>query len=362
MLDVISRWYNRRFSDPDAVTLALILCALFAIVIFLGDILAPVIVSLVLAYLLEWPVARLAAVGVRRSISVIAVIILFTCLSITLLLGLIPNIWHQMTNLITEIPNIIQGGQNYLLNLPAEYQGVVNPEQVKNISDSLRDQLVKTGQGLVSASLNSLVTLVTLLIYLVLVPLLVFFMLLDKDKLLKQTLRFLPRKRKLANRVWGEMNQQIGNYIQGKVIEILIVGGVSVVAFLLLDLRYAVLLGVGVGLSVLIPYIGAAVITIPVAVVALFQFGISPEFWYVIIVYAVIQALDGNLLVPLLFSQAVNLHPVFIIVAVLFFGGIWGFWGVFFAIPLATLVKAVINAWPGSERYEKSEIIVENKS
>jgi putative permease len=63
-------------------------------------------------------------------------------------------------------------------------------------------------------------------------------------------------------------------------------------------------------------------------------------------VYLVIQVLDGNVLVPLLFSEAVNLHPVAIILAVLFFGGIWGIWGVFFAIPLATLIKAIINAWP----------------
>ena len=65
-----------------------------------------------------------------------------------------------------------------------------------------------------------------------------------------------------------------------------------------------------------------------------------------IIAYAVIQALDGNLLVPLLFSEVVNLHPVAIILAILFFGGLWGFWGIFFAIPLATFVKAVLNAWP----------------
>ena len=65
--------------------------------------------------------------------------------------------------------------------------------------------------------------------------------------------------------------------------------------------------------------------------------------------YGIIQALDGNVLVPLLFSEAVNLHPVAIICAVLLFGGLWGFWGVFFAIPLATLFKAVINAWPRTE-------------
>ena len=72
------------------------------------------------------------------------------------------------------------------------------------------------------------------------------------------------------------------------------------------------------------------------------------------VVYGIIQALDGNVLVPLLFSEAVKIHPVAIIVSVLIFGGLWGMWGVFFAIPLATLVKAVFTAWPS-----KTHAIVE---
>ena len=100
------------------------------------------------------------------------------------------------------------------------------------------------------------------------------------------------------------------------------------------------------GLSVLVPYIGAVIVTIPVALVALFQFGISPTFWYIIIAFAVSQPLDGNLLVPYLFSEAVNLHPLIIIISVLILAVYGDFWGVFFAIPLATLVKAVINALP----------------
>jgi putative permease len=76
------------------------------------------------------------------------------------------------------------------------------------------------------------------------------------------------------------------------------------------------------------------------------QFGWSWDFGWVMLAYGVIQALDGNVLVPVLFSEAVDLHPVAIIVAVLAFGGIWGFWGVFFAIPLASLIKAVLTAWP----------------
>jgi len=101
-----------------------------------------------------------------------------------------------------------------------------------------------------------------------------------------------------------------------------------------------------VGLSVVIPYIGAVLVTIPVMMIALFQFGLQEEFYYVMLVFIVIQVIDGNVLVPLLFSEVVNLHPVIIIISVLFFGGVWGVWGVFFAIPLATLVKAVFTAWP----------------
>jgi len=88
---------------------------------------------------------------------------------------------------------------------------------------------------------------------------------------------------------------------------------------------------------------------VPVTLIALFQWGWGDQFIYLMAVYAIIQALDGNVLVPLLFSEAVSLHPVAIICAVLLFGGLWGFWGIFFAIPLATLFKAVLDAWPRQE-------------
>jgi putative permease len=184
----------------------------------------------------------------------------------------------------------------------------------------------------------------------------VFFMLKDKNELLQNIKVLLPKRRRLIKQVGTEMNIQIMNYIRGKVIEIIIVGGVSAITFVLMDLRYALLLGVLVGFSVLIPFIGAAVVTLPVLAVALFQWGVSPNFYYIVVAYGIIQALDGNLLVPLLFSEAVSLHPVYIIIAVLFFGSLWGFWGVFFAIPLATLVKALINAWSDSAAKPEVEV------
>ena len=178
---------------------------------------------------------------------------------------------------------------------------------------------------------------------------LVFFFLKDRDELLEWFGNFLPSERPLLRRIWGEMNEQFANYARGKVLEIIIVGAVSYAAFTWMGLNYAALLGLSVGLSVIIPYIGAALVTLPVLIVGFFQWGISSEFYTLCAVYLTIQVLDGNVLVPFLFSEAVNLHPVAILMAVLFFGGIWGLWGVFFAIPLATLIKAIINAWPTAD-------------
>jgi putative permease len=128
------------------------------------------------------------------------------------------------------------------------------------------------------------------------------------------------------------------------------------VTFSAFGLNYAMLLGVLVGLSVIIPYIGATVVTVPVLIIAWFQWGWTVDFAWLSVAYFVIQALDGNVLVPLLFSEVVNLHPVAIIVAILVFGGLWGFWGVFFAIPLATLVQAVLTAWPRDNMAPKAEM------
>jgi putative permease len=193
-----------------------------------------------------------------------------------------------------------------------------------------------------------------LIIYLVLVPILIFFMLKDREKLVGFTLSMIPEKRGLMSRIWNEMDDQIANYVRGKVVEIIIVGSVTFITFSLFGLPYTALLAVLIGFSVLVPFIGAAVATLPVAAVAGFHFGLTEEFAYVILAYGIIQALDGNVLVPVLFSEAVNLHPVSIILAVLFFGGIWGFWGVFFAIPLATLLKALVTAWPRSLHAEQA--------
>ncbi len=346
MIQVLRSWYQRYFSDPQAVVLALMLVIGFAIVLIFGGMLAPVLASVVIAYLLEGLVRFLVRRKVPRLAAVLLVFLGFMAFLLYLLFGLVPLLWYQVTQFFQELPNMIARGQMLLLRLPEHYPAFISEAQVHDLITAIRAEVGGLGQKVLSVSLASVIGFLTLLIYLILVPLLVFFFLKDKDHILTWVSRYLPQERRLAVHVWQEVDQQIGNYVRGKVWEILIVWAVTYVVFKLMGLNYAMLLAALVGLSVVVPYIGAIVVTFPIALIAYFQWGWSEQFAYLLIAYGVIQALDGNVLVPLLFSEVVNLHPVAIIVAVLVFGGLWGFWGIFFAIPLANLVQAVLVAWP----------------
>lgn len=346
MLELLLQWYRRRFTDPQAIALLVILVAGFCILYFFHGILTPLLVALVLAYLLEWPTARFQRLGCSRTWAASIMLIVFGGIAMLLVFVVAPTAWQQGINLMTDLPGMLNQFYNYAATLPTRYPALVDAGIIDMMAQNLRERLSGMGESVVKFSLASLVGLLTLAIYLILVPLMAFFLLKDKEQMINAVRRVLPRNRGLAGQVWIEMNQQITNYIRGKVLEMVIVGVATYLVFFILDMRYSLLLAVLVGLSVLIPYIGAVLVTIPVVVVAMFQWGIGADFWTLIIAYLVVQGLDGNLLVPILFSEAVNLHPLVIILSVIIFGGLWGFWGVFFAIPLATLVKAVIHAWP----------------
>ena len=258
----------------------------------------------------------------------------------------LPLLWKEVIALFSNLPTMLIRGQQLILELVTRFPQFVTQEQVNTFATQLLTDAHNSAKTVLSVSWSSITAIITAVVYLVLVPLLVFFFLKDRDKLVQWVVGFLPHKRGVLSQVAAEVNSQIGNYIRGKVVEILVVAFATYCVFWYFNLQYAVLLAALVGISVLIPYVGAIVITMPVLLVSYFQWGWGSQFGYFTLVYLIVQGLDANILVPLLFAEAVNLHPVAIVVATLFFGGIWGFWGVFFAIPLATLVKAVLNAWP----------------
>lgn len=347
MFEMLKKWYQQRFSDPQAMALFAILLFGFSAIYFFSDILAPLLIAIVLAYLLEWPIRLLVnKLKFPRSLATILILGGFISIALVMVFVLIPALVNQTVNLFGDLPQMFNKLNEWLLSLPEKYPQMIDYQMVDSAFKTVKENILGFGESVLKFSLSSIASLVTLGIYAFLVPLMVFFILKDKQELMLSISNFLPRNRTLAYKVWQEMQVQIANYIRGKLLEILIVTIVTYAIFLFFGLNYPLLLSVAVGFSVLVPYIGAVIVAIPVVLVAAFQFGDHSEFWYLLIAYVISQLLDGNLLVPFLFSEAVNLHPLTIIIAVLIFGGLWGFWGIFFAIPLATLVKAVITSWP----------------
>ena len=342
----VTLWFRRQIANPQVVTLGLAILSISITLFFFGEMLAPVFAAVVIAYLLQGLVVRLQRVGCPHLPAVIVVFVIFAATVVLLLFGLFPLLIRQMTQLVQQIPQILTRAETLLLALPEKYPTFFDADSIDQFMEQVTGQLIGGGQTILTYSVTSLLQVITIGVYFILVPLLVFFLIRDKDRIITWLTSFLPRERQLTDTVWQEVDGQIGNYVRGKFWEIVIVGSVTFTVFTIIGLDYALLLAVLTGFSVLIPYVGAAVVTIPVALVALFQWGVSSEFYTALIAYLIIQALDGNLLAPLLFSEAVNLHPVAIISAILFFGGIWGFWGVFFAIPLATVINAILRAWP----------------
>ncbi len=346
MINVLKQWYQRYFTDPQTVIFAFILISGFLLILVMNAYLMPILISIIIAYLFEGLVVRMNQISLNRTIGASFATALMLAAILLTIFVLLPLLSRQVSDLIREMPSMFSKGQQLLSQLPQQYPDYVSTQQVADMLNFVRTEVTSLGQRVVSLSLASLVGVITFFVYLILLPLMVFFFLKDKELILDWLGGFLPDERRLVREVWRELDVKIASYVRGKFIEINVIWLLSYVVFALMGLNYAMLLSLLVGISVIVPYVGATVVTIPVALIAFSQWGVTSEFGYLMIAYAFIQFFDGNLLVPLLFSEVVNLHPIAIIVAVVFFGSLWGIWGVFFAIPLATLIQAIIKAWP----------------
>lgn len=356
MFKIFMDWYRRRFSDPDAVSLLILIILFFVIIYFFNKILLPILIAIALSYLLETPIKFLINKGLPRTFAVVLVLLIF--ISFVLLTGIIllPLIWQQGISLLDNIPAMLTFLNKFLMTLPQHYPELIDVGVFDTIIQSINQRVVQTGNSLLQFSIDSIFNLLTVIVNSVLIPIMMFLLLKDKEKIWNYCSKMLPKNRQVLNKVAAEMDKQIGNYIVGNVLHIIILFCLISIPFSFMKLDYALLLAFIVGVSVIVPYIGIIISTIPVILVALFQWGWSSELGILIALYTLIQVIDGNVTVPMLFSEKLNLHPLVIIIAVLIFGGLWGFWGVFFAIPLATLVKAIINAWPTNQ-----EELVKNK-
>ena len=346
MLEEINNLFRKIFSNEETLVFSLLLGAAFLILFFFGNILTPFLVSIIFAYLLLGMQNRMQSYGLGPSLAFFFTYSFFLLLGIALMIWLIPVVYQQLQSLILEIPKWVNSLMLFAQEIPSKYPDLVSSDQITAFLQSLSGQITSISQDFLKASITGIQNTLAIAVNIILLPILVFFFLYDRKAIISGFLSILPKERIMLKNIWIEMDDQLSNYARGKAIEIVIVGSLAALIFLYFGLEYVALLSVLVGFSVLIPYLGAFIVTLPVAAVGLLQFNLTFEFWLLMGSYLALQILDGNLLVPLLFSDAVKLHPVAIILAVFIFGSLFGFWGVFFAIPIATLIKAIWNSWP----------------
>ena len=348
MFEQLNSFFKKIFNNEETIIFSVLI--LFALIMFtfFGPVLTPFLVSIVVAYLLVGVQKKIESFNVSKKISLIVTFLIFIIASLTLLVWLVPLLYIQLQAFVLDIPNLFNEFLTFVAALPTSYPDLISSEQISIFFQAVSSELSSITQNLVKSSISGIQSTITILLYIILFPILVYFFLFDRKNIIDGLIKIIPGKREMLSNVWSEMDGQLSNYVRGKTLEIFIIGVSAAIIFTSLGLKYSALLSVLVGLSVIIPYVGAFLVTIPVIIVGLLQFGLETPFYILLGLYLLLQALDGNLLVPIIFSDAVKLHPVAIILAVFIFGSMFGFWGVFFAIPMATFIKAVWNAWPSN--------------
>jgi putative permease len=290
----IRNHFDRFFGNPQVVILISVILTFLLVVVLFGNILMPVFAGLAIAYLLEGPVQMLQRIGMRRIFAVLLVFLISMTVMAFLVFGVVPKLTLQIVDFAERVPEYTVRIRNGLNVLPERYPDFISAEQVAYLVREISVHLQETVKQSAFLVLAGLADWIGFLVYLFLVPVLVFFFMKDKEKLLAWLLRSLPKNRSLVEWVAQNVNVQMSKYIRGKALEMVIVGIASYLLFSSFGLNYAFLLATLVGMSVFVPIVGAIVMTFPVVLVGYFKYDFSSALMWLTIAYVILQQLDGN--------------------------------------------------------------------
>lgn len=371
-MDYVRTWWTKQAGNRQVVVFVLFTALLIAAFYFLGRHFAPAVVALVIAYVLDGPTQWLERIGFSRLWATVVTWLVSIFLLVLGLALLVPSVGGQVAQIGPNIGLAIDGMRPAFTGFFERNPWLLSPAIANEFytnTSGLLDQILGRDGGLTRAFLQFSGVLsgaMNIVIYTVIVPLMTFFFLKDRDLILNACARYIPTESGLLEQVWRRTNVSISAYIRGKVFEVVLLGVVTYIVFFSLGSKWALTIAILTGLSPIIPIFGAVAAGIVTILLTFAEYLAAQEFggpplrsasgggsltlWFVVscaIAYLVLQFIDGNLLQPLLFSEVVKLHPIAIFIAILVFGGMFGIWGLFFAIPAATLVRAILVSWPG---------------
>ena len=328
--------------------LAAVALTVVAMVYFLKPVLAPFVISMVLAYLGDPLADRLESWGLSRSLSVVIVFFVILSVLVGVLLFVIPIAIQQIKLVIHLLPvweewlrqNLVPALQEYIDFDPAWLD-------LRELTRNLVSQWQTSGGALtrlgLSVSKSSLV-LIGFLANVFLVPVVTFYLLRDWDRMMLSLRTMMPRNiEPVIMRTVYECDEVLGAFLKGQLMVMVALGGIYSLGLTMIGLQFAVLIGMLAGLVSIIPYMGFAVGFVVAMVVACFQFDGYMGLLMVSLVFLVGQALEGWLLTPLLVGDKIGLHPVAVIFALMAGGQLFGFIGMLIALPMAAIIMVLLR-------------------
>lgn len=322
----------------------LALVAVVLSLVILRDVLLPFIAGIVLAYLLDPLADRLQRLGLSRLVATVLILIIFVLLFTMVLVLLAPLVAHQLVAFVAKLPSYVERLQSLLAEQGApllERLGAGNlaAEAQKSLGD-----ILKEGASWAGKVLNSLWSggqaVVSVFALLVITPVVTFYLLVDWDDMINKVDSWLPRDhRAVIRELAGEMDRAIAGFIRGQAIVCVLLGTFYAIGLSLLGVNFGALIGLISGFLSFIPYVGSLTGLVLSVGVALVQFW--PD-WVIplgaLAVFVAGQFLEGNIFAPKFVGEAVGLHPVWLMFALLAFGSLFGFVGLLVAVPLAAII------------------------
>ena len=326
----------------------------FAIGIVLTYVLHPLVISLekVLPFKKEYP-------NLIRSVSIAIVYLLLAFILIIALILILPPLFSQSTELLSKLPAFITDARNTVEGWNKEYATSI-PEEIRlEIDDMLANAgeiLVGAFRGIINRTALAVVHALTLVVGLVVVPIFVFYLLKDKEKVHESFIESFPPEMQIhVVHVLRILNRVVGAYVRAQVSLAAGVWVVIAMGLFLMDVEYAVLLGFVAGVFEFVPIVGAWLGVIPAIVVTL---STSPEkILWVVLLYVGVQAIQGAFVVPRIQSFAMKVHPLLVLVAIVLGSEIGGLWGVIIGPPVAASIKEILVYFSNPDSYTNSDSV-----
>ena len=325
---------------------------LFLLLWFFGNVLLPFLVGGAIAYFLDPVADRLERLGLSRVMATSVISVLALLIVVLLVLSVIPTLIAQLTALVNAAPDIAYKLQAFLTDRFPQLSDETST--MRQTLAQLAALIQSKGAQLASGLLNSALGVISAVVFIVVVPVVAFYLLLDWDNMVGRIDALVPRDHKATVRSLAcQIDKVLAGFVRGQVSVCLILGTFYSVALMMAGLQFGLIVGAIAGTITFIPYVGALVGGILALGLALFQFwGDWLSIGLVAGIFAVGQFLEGNVLTPKLVGKSVGLHPVWLLFALSSFGSIFGFVGMLVAVPVAASIGVFTRF--GIAQYQRS--------